>query len=132
MSGVVVEGALELAEAWDAAADRADEELKPVVSKGGLNIKKQAAETWAGHRHAPDLGKSVTYDDPHEDGPSLVTEVGPDKDRRQGPLGTIYEYGIENGTLTVAPRPALGPALDAEEPRFEQAAGDAAERLADV
>jgi hypothetical protein len=128
VSGISVEGALELADAWDAAEARADDELRPVVSKGALNIKKQTAATWAGHRHAPDLGRSVTYDDPAVEGESIVTEIGPDKDRRQGPLGTIYEYGTPNN----APRPALNPALDTEAPKFEQAAGDAAEKLADV
>lgn len=128
MSGVHIDGALELAAAWDAAEARADDELKPVVSKGALNVKKATQATWAGHRHAPALAAAVSYDDPRVEGEAIVTEIGPDKDRRQGALGNIYEYGTPNN----APRPALNPALDAEAPKFEAAAGDAAEKLADV
>ena len=125
---VTVEGAEELAAAWDAAADRADEELRPVVSKGALNIKDATKAKWAGHRHAPTLAAAVSYDLDEQDG-ALGAEIGPDKEATGGgPLGTIYEYG----TQRTAPQPALNPALDAEGPRFEQAAGDAAEKLADV
>lgn len=125
---VTVEGAEELAAAWDAAADRADEELKPVVSKGALNIKNATRAKWAGARYAPTLAAAVGYD-LDEQGGALGAEIGPDKAATGGgPLGTIYEYG----TQRTAPQPALNPALDEEGPRFEQAAGDAAERLADV
>jgi hypothetical protein len=79
---VTVSGALELADAWDEAAARADEVLKPVVSRGALNIKKETQAKWAGHRHAPTLD---------EQGGALGAEIGPDKERSPaGPLGTIY------------------------------------------
>lgn len=125
---VTVTGALELADAWDEAAARTDEVLKPVVARGALNIKKETQAKWAGHRHAPTLPAAVSYD-LDEKGGALGAEIGPDKERSPaGPLGTIYEYGTPRN----APRPALNPALDNEAPRFEQAAGDAAEKLADV
>jgi hypothetical protein len=135
VSGVSVEGALELADAWDAAEARADDELRPVVSKGSLNIKKDTQARWAGHSHAPNLGYTVTYDLGDEEG-AITSEIGPEKEKvvgggkfkTPGHLAAIYEYGTPHS----APRPALNPALDAEEPRFEQAAGDAAEGLADV
>jgi HK97 gp10 family phage protein len=129
---VTVTGAEELADAWDAAAERADDELRPVVSKGALNIKKATQAKWAGHRHAPTLAASVTYDLDDEGG-NLGAEIGPDKEKTGGgPLGTIYEYGVENGTQSTAPQPALNPSLDEEAPRFERNAGDVAEKLADV
>lgn len=125
---VTVEGAQELAAAWDASADRADDELRRVVSKGALNIKNATRAKWAGHRHAPTLAAAVSYD-LDEEGGALGAEIGPVKEATGGgPLGTIYEYG----TQRTAPQPALNPALDAEEPRFEEAAGAAAEKLADV
>jgi hypothetical protein len=113
----------------------ADEELGRSGSKsrsrsspGRLNIKKETQAKWAGHRHAPTLPAAVSYD-LDEKGGALGAEIGPDKERSPaGPLGTIYEYGTPRN----APRPALNPALDNEAPRFEQAAGDAAEKLADV
>lgn len=120
-------GAVELAAAWDEAADRADEELRPVVSKGALNIKRDWAARWSGFRHAPYLGAAVSYD-LDESGGVLGAEIGPDKDRRQGALGNLLEFGSVNN----APHPGGRPALDAEAPRFEQAAGDAAEKLVDV
>jgi hypothetical protein len=128
---VTVTGALALARTpggTDEAAARADEVLKPVVSLGALQIKKETQAKWAGHRHAPTLPAAVSYD-LDEKGGALGAEIGPDKERSPaGPLGTIYEYGTPRN----APRPALNPALDNEAPRFEQAAGDAAEKLADV
>jgi hypothetical protein len=125
---ITVEGAEELAAAWDAAAEAADGKLRPVVSKGALNIKNATRAKWAGHRHAPTLSASVSYD-LDEKGGALGAEIGPVKEATgAGPLGTIYEYGTPRN----APRPALNPALDAEAPRFENAAGDAAEKLADV
>jgi hypothetical protein len=125
---VTVTGAEELAAAWDQSAAAADARLRPVVSKGALNIKNETRAKWAGHRHAPTLAAAVGYD-LDERGDALGAEIGPDKAATGGgPLGTIYEYGTQRS----APRPALNPALDAEAPRFEQAAGDAAERLADV
>jgi hypothetical protein len=75
---VTVEGAEELAAAWDEAAGRADEELRPVVSKGALNIKNATKAKWAGHRHAPTLAAAVSYD-PDEEGGALGAEIGPDK-----------------------------------------------------
>lgn len=124
---VVVEGAEELAAAWDAAADRADEELRPVVRKGLTNIKNSWRAGWAGFKHAPALPAAVTFDEDEQDG-ALGGEVGPDKSRRQGALGNLLEFGSQNN----APHPAGQKALDEEAPRFENSAGDVAEKLADV
>lgn len=125
---VTVTGALELADAWDEAAATADDKLRPVVSKGALNIKKETQAKWAGARYAPTLFRAVSYD-LDDKGGAIGAEIGPDKQRSPaGPLGVFYEYGDQR----TAPQPALNPALDAEAPRFEQAAGDAAEKLADA
>ena len=125
---VTVTGAEELAAAWDEAAESADEKLRPVVSRGALNIKKATQAKWAGARYAPTLSAAVSYD-LDEKGGALGAEIGPDKQRSPaGPLGTIYEYG----TPRTAPQPALNPALDAEAPRFENAAGDVAEKIVDA
>lgn len=100
------------------------DETEKIVSKGSLNIKQETQARWAGHRHAPALAASVTYD-VHREGDRTWSQIGPDKDLRAGPLGTIYEYG----TPRSAPRPALNPALDIEGPRFDRAAADLGERL---
>jgi hypothetical protein len=125
---VTVTGALELADDFDESAATADEKLRQVVSRGAYNIKKETQAKWAGARYAPTLSAAVSYD-LDEKGGALGAEIGPDKQRSPaGPLGVFYEYG----DARTAPQPALNPALDNEAPRFEQAAGDAAEKLADV
>jgi hypothetical protein len=114
--GVTVTGADE----WEAQLDKAVEELIPearkVVSKGALNIKEEWRRRWSGFRHAPALPYAVTYDTA-EEGTRLSAEIGPDKDKRQGALGNLLEFGSPNN----APHPAGSPALDAEQPRFEKA-----------
>jgi hypothetical protein len=124
---VTVTGALELADAWDEAAARSDEDLRQVVRKGAVNVKKDWRTAWSGFKHAPDLPDAVTFDEDDEAG-NLGAEIGPDKSKSQGALGNLLEFGSVNN----APHPGGQPALDAEEPHFERAAGDVAEKLADV
>jgi hypothetical protein len=104
----------------DGQAD-ANDEFRKVVSRGALNIKNDWRARWSGHRHIPHLPSAITYDltshgEVHE------AEIGPDKTRTQGPLGSIIEFGTRNN----APMPGGRPAGRAEEPRFVRAAGDAA------
>ena len=107
---------------------RALDQARQVVAKGALNIKKDWAQRWSGLAHAPSVGAAVTYDLVN-----LLTaieaEVGPDKDRRQGALGNLLEFGsVHNG-----PIPGGLPALQAEGPRFltatEQLGVNALERM---
>lgn len=114
----------EFADSLGVAADKLMDEAKPVVSKGCLNIKNDARRRVDGYAHLPQYPRSITYDVTRTGG--VVTgEVGPDKNKRQGPLGNLIEYGSINN----APIPHLAPALDAEEPRFVRALEDMAERL---
>lgn len=92
-----------------------------VVGKGALNIKKDAARRVTGLKHAPAYPRSITYD-LYTSLTGPAAEVGPDKNKRQGALGNILEYG----TTKNAPIPHLGPAADAEEPRFAKALEDLA------
>lgn len=86
------------------------------TTKGALNIKTDAARRISGLAHAPAYPRSITFD-VYPIWRGVVAEIGPDKDKRQGSLGNILEYG----TVKNAPRPHLGPALEAEQPRFEAA-----------
>lgn len=62
--------------------------------------------------HVPQYADSITYD--IEVGPTgIVAEVGPDKDRPQGALGNLLEYG----TSEQAPQHHLGPAHDRNLPK---------------
>lgn len=107
-------------------AERALEEGRKVVQKGALNVKSDARDLITGYAHLPHYPKSITYDTDVDAGAGAITaHIGPDKDKRQGPLGNLIEFGsIHNGPL-----PHLNPALDAEETRFERAVADLGQRL---
>lgn len=91
---------------------------RAVVQKGALNVKQDAQRFSSGLRHAPLYPASITYE-------TMVKRfgiegiIGPDKDRPQGALGNLLEYGSANN----APLAHLGPALDLEGPRFVESMG---------
>lgn len=91
-------------------------EARKVVAKGALNIKNDARRRVSGLAHAPAYPSSITYDT-EQTATGATAEIGPDKGKRQGALGNILEYG----TLKNAPRPHMGPAAEAEKPKFEKA-----------
>jgi hypothetical protein len=97
------------------AGAEADRQAQQVVSRGALNIKRDwAANARASSgRYAPHYPGAIGYDlltTPA--GTSAV--IGPDKDRRQGPLGNILEFG----TSRQGGHNDGGRALAVEEPRF--------------
>jgi hypothetical protein len=98
-----------------------------VVGRGAFNIKRDAAQRARGIRHAPAYPRSIGYDLFHTPRTSQA-QIGPDKDKRQGALGNILEYG----TVKNAPIPHLQPALDAEAPKFEKALGVVAAALLEM
>lgn len=121
---IEVEGLDELIVALTVAADSVIDAVERVVGQGCNNIKKDAAARWRGYPHLPHLPRSVDYDVTRE-GDTVTGEVGPNKAKLQGGLGSI----IERGTLTSGPIPAMSPAFDAEAPRFENALADIAVEL---
>lgn len=114
-----------LAASFDAEAKALPDDTRKVVQRGAYNIKKDAQRRISGHPHLPHYPNAITYDSIEKPG-KVEAEIGPDKSRRQGPLGNIIEYG----TVRNAPLPHLGPALEAEAPRFEKALADLAEQAA--
>lgn len=92
---------------------------RPVVLKGAVNVQRDARDLASGHRGLGAYPRSITFD--LDDG-GLSAEIGPDKELPQGPLGNIVEYGTSKN----APMPHLGPALDNEAPKFEEALADVA------
>ena len=96
------------------AAVRKDTEK--VVSKGALNVKQATQKRWRGLSNAPRLARAVTYD-LHTAGDVVSAEIGPDKDKEkmQGALGNLIEYGSVNN----APRPAAPRSSSEEQIPFE-------------
>lgn len=89
-------------------------QIQAVTEKGALNVKTGWARRWSGLAHAPAVDESVSYD--MKAGIGWVgAEIGPDKDRRQGALGNLLEFGSINN----APIPGGVPALDEEAPKYE-------------
>lgn len=113
----------DLADVLEHAAGAAPAEARKVVAKGALNIKNGARRRVTGHRHLPRYPNAITYDS-HQTPTGGWAEIGPDKDRPQGPLGNIIEYG----GVREAPIPHMLPAAAEELPRFERAMMDLAER----
>lgn len=108
----------------------AHDNIRKAVTFTANGIKKTARQFAGGIAHAPSYPSAITYDvDDQGVGVGVSAEIGPDKDRRQGALGNILEYGTVNNP----PYAHLGPALDRWSPDFteglEKAAADALEAL---
>lgn len=90
--------------------------VRAVIQKGALNVKQDAQRLSSGLAHAPLYPGSITYETQIKR-LGIEALIGPDKDRPQGALGNLIEYGSANN----APLAHLGPALDREGPRFVEA-----------
>jgi hypothetical protein len=110
------DGLKELIADLEREARVAPAEARKVLQKGALNIKNDWRRRWSGRPHAPRLPYAIGYDTRVLGGVSEA-EIGPDKDKPQGALGNLFEYGSVNN----APIPGGAPALEAERPKFEAA-----------
>lgn len=89
--------------------------VEAVSAKAALNVKNRMAmdaETFVG-THAPYFHRAISYDRKLSIG-SVEYEIGPDKQRRQGPLGNIFYFG----TSQLPPVLSLLAPLEAEEPDY--------------
>jgi hypothetical protein len=93
---------------------------RPVIQRGAQNIKADAQRRVAGLPHAPAYPRSITYDT-HESLSGPWAEIGPDKNKRQGSLGNLIEFGSVHNP---GGRPHMRPAGEAEEPRLAKALED--------
>lgn len=111
----------EVAEIIGHAAGVAPAESRKALAKGALNIKTDARRRSSGLAHAPAYPYAITYET-HETPAGGWAEIGPDKEKRQGALGNILEYG----TVKNPPHPHMLPAGEAEAPKFARAMEDLA------
>lgn len=87
---------------------------RSIVQASASRVKADAQVFSSGLAHAPAYPRSITFET-HERGIGEVdADIGPDKNRPQGALGNLLEYGSVNNP----PHAHLGPALDREGPRF--------------
>lgn len=93
----------------------------PITRRSGAKVKRDAQSLASGIGHAPHYPRSITYETTVL-ATSVRVVIGPDKDKTQGALGNILEYGTSKN----APIPHLGPAVSAEEPRYIAAVSAAA------
>jgi len=106
-----------------AAPERLAALVPPVVFKGALNIKNDWRANASGNAHAPYYPASITYDMDVRAG-AVEAEIGPDKDKKQGALGNILEFGTSKNP----PHNDGGRALAVEEPKFIAACEAVAEQ----
>lgn len=126
--GLSVSGIQELVRDLEVAQDTVVDQTVRIVGQGANNIKKQAAQIVRGvsrRGYLPHYPRSIDYDEPTVSGAIVRTEIGPTREKLQGGLGRLIEFGSRNN----APIPHLSPALDAEEPRFARAMEDLGVRL---
>lgn len=106
-----------LAADFDEAARSAPDEIRKVVQKGALNVKRDWQRRWSGHPKIRMLPSAITYDT-EQRGLRTEAEIGPDRARRGAALANLIEY--EFGGIHSAPIPGGRPALEAERPRLEK------------
>ena len=100
--------------------------VERTTKKAALNIKKDAKARILAQVHkgyVKQYPNAITYE-VETSGEVVTAEVGPDKDKRQGDLGNLLEYG----TSERPPYPHLEPAFDGELDAYEQFMGDAGEK----
>lgn len=124
--GVKVTGLNEVVIEFETASRDLLPEVRKVVAKGSLNIKRDWQREWTGIRHAPRISRAVTYDTRITARGVVRGDIGPeDSPDNQGFLGRI----IEDGGVHNAPHPGGSPALDREAPKFEAAMAAVTRRL---
>jgi hypothetical protein len=106
------------------AVQAAPKESRRVVQAAAQEIKTDAQRRVSGLKHAPAYPRAISYDT-RETSAGPEAEIGPDKNRRQGALGNLLEYG----SVKNAPSPHMIPAAEAKLPGFERAMEDLSVRL---
>ncbi|MFD5509023.1 hypothetical protein ACFWIB_14770 [Streptomyces sp. NPDC127051] len=115
-----------LAVVLERSIPEAERAMVAAVTRGAFNIKRDWRDNAraSSGRHARLYPNSISYDVTPIPG-GAKAEIGPDKDKPQGPLGNLLEFGSVNNQ----PHNDGGRALQAEEPRFTAQVAAITERL---
>lgn len=109
-------GLADLANDLRNAANKTPQRVHRIVSRHGTNTEKSWRRLYLAssvHGHAKYYPAAVTKD-MRSMGEWITAEVGPDKGKRQGPLGNLIEFGSRNNTGQREGEKAIG----IEEPHF--------------
>ena len=104
-------------------SQQAARKLRPVVSKGALNIKNEMQSDMQASRHFKQIARTISYDLEDE---GMTAVIGPNKHFRAARLANIAYFGVPRGgggTVDID-RP-----LENEKPRFEKAVRDVLDGL---
>lgn len=101
-------------------------EVKPVLRKAGVEIKKSWAADAASSRHFAQIAPTVNFD-VTDDTNGATLEVGPDPRRRSARLENIWLFGGVNGGGGTGLEPLVH--LDKELPNAEKYLGDIIEEV---
>lgn len=104
---LIITGLTEVVNALTGAAPKLDTGCHKAVAVNARKVQQGARRRVQGLAHAPAYPASITYDITDSPG-GTEAEIGPDKERRQGALGNILEFGTRNN----GPTPHLGPAAE--------------------
>lgn len=102
-------------------------EIAKVVNKGALNVKDaaRASVQRTAPVHNAHAYTAINYD-VEASGQTITAEIGYDKSQNSGRIGNLLEFG--GGGDHSPPHHDLRRAMEAEEPRFVDAIGDAGEK----
>lgn len=107
-SGFVVIGLDTLVDDLAGSVKKVRKNARTATAVTARKVQLDARRYVRGFRHLPQYPASITYSVRLTE-IGVEAEIGPDKDRAQGPLGNLIEYGSINNP----PTPHLGPALEA-------------------
>lgn len=115
-----------LAGSMTGVAGRLKPAMRAVTAKGALNIKNAARDailSQVQRKYVKAYPNSITYDITQSSGSFVSAEIGPDKNKRQGALGNLLEFGSPHSP----PLPHLVPAWEAEQEPYARFMAEAAE-----
>ncbi|WP_329177810.1 hypothetical protein [Streptomyces sp. NBC_01477] len=106
-SGIVIVGLDGLVNDLAGGSARLARNTTTAVAVTARKVQQGARSRVRGHKYLPQYPSSITYD-VRTTPVGVEAEIGPDKDRPQGALGNLIEYGSSKN----APIEHLGPALE--------------------